>query len=130
MEAAVVLPFHFHSVALAASTAVMLSLALAPVTANAAESSMALFKVVTVKDEIVVGFGAVDVAVIGQTLTAETVAAALDSRHNLGAWLYATKRGSDGQIVMAPLRRVGLLVGNILRIESYSSEQPVTAPEK
>jgi hypothetical protein len=86
--------------------------------------------VITVKDDIVIGFGAADDAAVGVNPNVESVAAALDSRHYLGAWLYGSRRGGDGQIVLAPLHRIALLNGTTLRIENYTSDQPVTAPEK
>jgi len=92
-------------------------------------ADVALFKIVTVKDEIVVGLTPDELAALGGAGDAGAVAAALADRGDLTVWQYATGRGKDGTLVFAPLRRIGLLAANSLRVEPYRSELPVVAPE-
>jgi len=85
-----------------------------------AEQAPSLFKIITVKDEIVVGLspeeaaklGGADTAVIGKTLKADGT---------LTLWQYAVRKAADGALEQAPLRKVTLLSHDTLRVEPYAS---------
>jgi hypothetical protein len=76
-----------------------------------------LFKVVTVKDEIVVGFNDAELAEMGGD--AAGLAKTLAAKGSLSAWQYGVKQAADGERQMAPLQKVGLLANNSVRIEPY-----------
>ena len=98
-----------------------LFLAAAPLAqAQTKDSSMTLFKIVTVKDEIVVGFSTEELAQIGGN-DAGSVARALTGRGELTAWRYAVRKNSNGDLEQAPLARVGLIAHTSLRVEPYAT---------
>ncbi len=76
-----------------------------------------LFKVVTVKDEIVVGLNDAELKAMGGD--AAGVAKELASKGTLSVWQYAVKQAADGERQMAPLQKIGLLAHTSVRIEPY-----------
>ena len=76
-----------------------------------------LFKVITVKDEIIVGLNEAELKEMGGD--AAGVAKALASKGTLSLWQYAVKQAADGERQMAPLHKVGLLANSSLRVEPY-----------
>src|SRR5215475_13850621 len=79
-----------------------------------------LFKIITVKDEIVIGLNADELGAIGGK-DAGAVAKALAAKGQLMAWQYAVKKAANGDLQQAPLRQVGLLANASLRVEPYAS---------
>ena len=76
-----------------------------------------LFKVVTVKDEIIVGLNDAELSEMGGD--AAGIAKALASKGALSLWQYGVKQAKDGEREMAPLQKVGLLANASLRVEPY-----------
>ena len=76
-----------------------------------------LFKVVTVKDEIIVGLNDAELNEMGGD--AAGIAKALASKGALSLWQYGVKQAKDGEREMAPLQKVGLLANASLRVEPY-----------
>jgi hypothetical protein len=76
-----------------------------------------LFKVVTVKDEIVVGLNDAELKAMGGD--AAGVAKELASKGTLSVWQYAVKQAADGERQMAPMQKIGLLAHTSVRIEPY-----------
>jgi hypothetical protein len=87
-----------------------------------------LFKVITVKDEIVIGLNADELGQIGGK-DAGAVAKALAAKGQLTAWQYAVKKGANGDLQQAPLRQVGLLANASLRVEPYATTVTVLPHE-
>lgn len=92
--------------------------------ADKAKSAIALFKIVTVKDEIVVGLNERELAQIGGQ-DAGAVARALAGRGELTVWQYGVRRGPNNEPQQAPTQRIGLLAHASLRVEPYKSPYPV-----
>ncbi len=92
------------------------------------QSMTTLFKIITVKDEIVVGFSADELAQIGGS-DAGSVARALSGRGELTAWRYAVRKNTNGDLEQAPLARVGLISHTSLRVEPYASPLKVIPHE-
>jgi hypothetical protein len=88
----------------------------------------ALFKIITVKDEIVIGLNADELGAIGGK-DAGAVARALAAKGQMTAWQYAVKKGQNGDLQQAPLRQVGLLANSSLRVEPYASPLTVLPHE-
>lgn len=83
------------------------------------ETSMTtLFKIVTVKDEIVIGLSDAELDALGGR-DAGTVARALKTRGELTAWQYAVRKAATGELEQAPRQKVGLLAHESLRVEPY-----------
>jgi hypothetical protein len=78
-----------------------------------------LFRIITVKDEIVVGLNDKELAELGSD--AGALARSIAGRGSVSLWQYAVRQGKDGQRLMAPLQKVGLLAANSLRVEPYKS---------
>jgi hypothetical protein len=87
-----------------------------------------LFKIITVKDEIVIGFNADELGQIGGK-DAGAVAKALAAKGQMTAWQYAVKKAANGDLQQAPLRQVGLLANSSLRVEPYASPLAVLPHE-
>jgi hypothetical protein len=90
--------------------------------------AVSLFKIVTVKDEIVVGFDAAELSKLGGN-DAGALARALKSAGTLSVWQYAVKHGPNGELQQAPLRKIGLMANDSLRVEPMSSPLAVLAHE-
>jgi hypothetical protein len=84
-----------------------------------AQDGPALFKVISPRDEIVVGISGATVDEIARRLVAEG---------QLGAWHYAVGRASDGTTEYRPLRRVAILRQDTLRIEAFDPKPLRVAP--
>jgi hypothetical protein len=76
-----------------------------------------LFKVVTVKDEIVIGLNDTELKDMGGD--AAGIAKELASKGSLSVWQYGVKQAQDGERQMAPLQKVGLLAQSSVRVEPY-----------
>jgi hypothetical protein len=87
-----------------------------------------LFKIITVKDEIVIGLNADELGRVGGQ-DAGAVARALAAKGELTAWQYAVKKAANGDLQQAPLRQVGLLANASLRVEPYASPLAVLPHE-
>ena len=100
--------------------------ALAVLTAGGAQAASAqqdktdLFKVVTVKDEIVIGLSGDDLKALGGS-DASAVAHALAQKGDLTVWQYNVHRGPNGEMQQAPTAKVGLLANSSLRVEPYTT---------
>jgi hypothetical protein len=76
-----------------------------------------LFKIVTVKDEIIVGLNDAELKELGGD--AGGIAKAIAAKGSLTLWQYAVTQGKDGERQMAPRAKVGLLANSSLRVEPY-----------
>jgi hypothetical protein len=97
------------------------ALMLTTITTAYAGDSM-LFKVITDRDEVIIGLTADD---IGATGDAGTIGAKLAQNGNLSAWQYIVTRDSSGNLVLAATQKVSILANTSLRIEPYTAALPV-----
>ncbi len=86
----------------------------------AQEVKMNLFKIVTVKDEIVIGLSADELQALGGS-DASAVAHALAQKGDLTVWQYNVHRGPNGEMRQAPTAKIGLLANSSLRVEPYTT---------
>jgi hypothetical protein len=85
-----------------------------------AADKVALFKIISAKDEIVIGISESELAQIeGQN--AGGVAKMLVARGSLSAWQYAVRKSAAGDLEQAPLHKIGLIAGDSIRIEPYAT---------
>jgi len=84
-----------------------------------AAEKVSLFKVITTKDDIVIGIAEGDLAKMDGN--AGGVAKALVANGSLSVWQYAVRKSSSGDLEQAPLHRIGLIAKDSLRIEPYAS---------
>jgi fatty acid/phospholipid biosynthesis enzyme len=73
----------------------------------AQESKMVLFKVVTVKDEIIIGLSADELKALGGA-DASAVAHALAQKGDMTVWQYNVHRGQNGELQQAPTAKIGV----------------------
>ncbi|RKR28292.1 hypothetical protein C8C93_3569 [Acidovorax sp. 93] len=104
--------------AAATLAAVSLATVFASVTAMADTTKPLLFKIVSVKDDVIVAVppdeaGALrpEAAAIGQALAAKGA---------LTFWQYATRKAADGALEMAPRAKISVLAHDSLRVEPYT----------
>ncbi len=92
---------------------------------------VSLFKVVTVKDEVTIGLNAQELKALGgpEKAPAGIIASALAGKRELTVWQYAVRHGANGNLEVAPLRQIGLLAHDSLRVEPYSSPLAVLPHE-
>ena len=86
----------------------------------AQETKMNLFKIVTIKDEIVVRLSTKKLQTLGGN-DASAVAHALAQKDDLTVWQYNVHRGPNGELQQAPTAKIGLLANASLRVEPYTT---------
>jgi hypothetical protein len=84
-----------------------------------AADKVSLFKVITAKDEIVIGLAADELAQMDGN--AGGVAKALVTKGSLSVWQYAVRKAATGDLEQAPLHKIGLISTESLRIEPYAT---------
>lgn len=84
------------------------------------ENKTALFKVVTSKDEIIIGLSTDELKALGGT-DAAAVAHALAQKGDMAVWQYNVHRGANGELQESPTARIGLIANSSLRVEPYST---------
>lgn len=92
-----------------------------------AADKVSLFKVITAKDEIVIGLTEDELKQMDGN--AGGVAKALVARGSLSVWRYAVRKAAGGDLEQAPLHRIGLISTESLRIEPYASPLKVVPIE-
>jgi|SRR3954465_13108386 len=85
-----------------------------------ATSKVSLFKIITAKDEIVIGIDDDQLATFEEK-NAGGVARHIARNGTLTAWQYAVRKAEAGALEQAPLRQVGLMSAEALRVEPYTS---------
>lgn len=89
-----------------------------------AVNKVTLFRVVTPKNELVIGLTRTELAAM-QVRTAEGVTKVLNDTGELQAWQYETKAGINGVLEEAPIRKVAVAADPATRIESYATTHTV-----
>src|SRR5829696_4251136 len=97
----------------------------------AAQSGVKLFKMITAKDEVVIGLSDEELRSFGPRADLDNLAERLALAGQITAWQYAVTRVADGSLVQAPLRRVAVFKTDTLRIEPFNpAPLKVIAPER
>jgi hypothetical protein len=85
-----------------------------------AADKVSLFKVITTRDEIVIGLSEGDLAQVeGQN--AGGIAKLLVAKGSMSAWQYAVRKSAAGDLEQAPLHKIGLIAKDSLRVEPYAT---------
>jgi hypothetical protein len=85
-----------------------------------AADKVSLFKVITTKDEIVIGLTDDELSQL-EGKNAGGVAKLLAAKGSMSVWQYAVRKASSGDLEQAPLRQIGLMSNESLRVEPYAS---------
>ena len=85
-----------------------------------AADKVSLFKVITTRDEIVIGISEADLAQMeGQN--AGGVAKPLVAKGSMSVWQYAVRKSAGGDLEQSPLHKIGLIASDSLRVEPYAT---------
>ena len=87
---------------------------------NKTEPATSLFKVITVKDEIVIGLSPAELDQLGAR-DAGAIARTLVAKGTLVVWQYSVHKASNGDLEQVPLKKIGLIAHDLLRVEPYST---------
>jgi hypothetical protein len=85
-----------------------------------AADKVSLFKVITAKDEIVIGIAEDDLAQVDGR-NAGGIAKMLVAKGSMSVWQYAVHKSASGDLEQAPLHRIGILASDSLRVEPYAT---------
>jgi hypothetical protein len=86
------------------------------------------FKIITVKDEIVIGLNTDELDRLGGQ-DAGAVVRALVAKGELTVWQYGVRRGPNGELQQAPTQKIGLLAHSSLRVEPYTTPYAIVPHE-
>ena len=89
-----------------------------------ATAGVKLFKIVSPRDDVVVG---VDLEQLGKGSepAVQRLPALLADKGQVTLWQYASAKEADGALVQAPLRQIAVFKSDLLRIEPYSTPLPI-----
>jgi hypothetical protein len=96
--------------------------------AQAPAPAIQLFRVVSQRDDIVIGLTAAELSALGSGPEAERIGRALAAQGQLGAWRYVVGRAPDGSTRYGATGRVSILRQETYRIEPYRPALPVAPP--
>ena len=94
-----------------------------------AADKVSLFKIITPKDEIVIGLSDDEMAQM-EGNNAGGFAKALVAKGSMSVWQYAVRKAPTGDLEQAPLHRIGLISHDTLRIEPYATPLKVLPIEE
>jgi hypothetical protein len=97
-----------------------------PAVAQTKDNATHLFKIVSVKDEVVIGLSAEELSALGGS-DAGAVAKALAAKGTLTVWQYAVRKAANGDLEQAPRQKIGLIAHDSLRVEPYATPLKVIA---
>jgi hypothetical protein len=84
-----------------------------------AADKVSLFKVITSKDEVVIGLSDAELAQMDGN--AGGIAKMLVAKGSMSVWQYAVHKSASGDLEQAPLHKIGLIAKDSLRVEPYAS---------
>lgn len=82
-------------------------------------STPLLFKIVTVRDEVIVAVPPDEASALRPEAAA--IGQALAAKGALTLWQYAPRKGADGALEMAPRAKISVLAHDSLRVEPYTA---------
>lgn len=96
--------------------------------AAAQAPAVLLFRVVSQRDEIIIGLTPAELAALGSGPEAERIGRRLAAEGQVGAWRYVVGRAADGSTRYAASGRISILRQDTYRIEPYRAALPVAPP--
>jgi hypothetical protein len=102
-------------------------LVLAPA-AHGQATSVRLFRVVTTRGEVTLGFTAEELARLGEGNEVDRLARALVRDGQITGWNYAVGRAADGSTQFAARGRVAVMRQEGVTIQPYAAAMPVAPP--
>ena len=96
--------------------------------ASAQAPAVMLFRVVSQRDEIIIGLTPAELAAMGSGPEAERIGRRLAAEGQVGAWRYTVGRAPDGSTRYGASGRISILRQDTYRIEPYTAAIPVAPP--
>lgn len=97
-------------------------------TASAQPSAVQLFRIVTPRDEVIIGLTEAELNSLGTGPGVERIARRLVAEGQITAWRYIVGRAPDGSTRLGTTARVAIMRQDSYRIEPYSAALPVAPP--
>ena len=91
-----------------------------------AADGVKLFKIVSARDEIVIGV--TDMELSGEGSDLARLASKMRAAGQLEVWRYAVRKAASGDLEQAPSTRVMIIYSETLRIEPYATPLKVLPP--
>jgi hypothetical protein len=107
-----------------------LLLATGHMVAAVAQEQVKLFKIVSPKDEVIIGLTSDELRGFGSAADLDNLAQHLAAAGEMTVWQYAVRKDQSGTLQQAPLKRIAVFKNDLLRIEPYTSPLPVVPPSK
>jgi len=95
-----------------------------------AQDAVKLFKVITSKDEVLIGLTSDELRALGTGPELDALAKRLATDGQMTVWQYAVRKDASGALQQAPLKRIAVFKSDTLRIEPYTTPLAVIAPGK
>ena len=95
-----------------------------------AQDAVKLFKVITSKDEVLIGLTGDELRALGTGPELDALAKRLATDGQMTVWQYAVRKDQSGSLQQAPLKRIAVFKSDTLRIEPYATPLAVIAPGK
>ena len=113
----------------------VLALAIATMSAAAGPAlaqtpEVTLFKVVSAKDELVIGIARDELAAMGGGAPVEAIARQIAKAGHMAVWNYAPRRDAQGAARLTPVQRVVIFANGIVRIEPHNADGPIQPPPR
>lgn len=96
--------------------------------ARAATGGLSLFRVVTMRGDMLIGLPRQDIPGSGTGPEADRLAGRIAAEGELTAWRYVVRRGADGTTRLVARDRVCLLRQDVLMLEPHAPAIPVLPP--
>jgi hypothetical protein len=87
-----------------------------------------LFKVVSAKDEIIIGLSQAEAEALGRGEVLDNLARRLADHGQITVWQFSPRHSTSGKLELAALRRVAIMKTDAIRIEPYKAALPVVGP--
>lgn len=99
-----------------------------PIVVAQAAAGYHLFKVISAKDDIIIGLSQAEAEALGRGAVLDNLAQRLADHGQITVWQFSTRKAADGQLELAALRRVAIMKSEAVRIEPYKASIRVVAP--
>jgi hypothetical protein len=93
-----------------------------------AQDQVKLFKIVSPKDDVVIGLTTTELRGLGTASDLDNLARHLATDGQMTVWQYAVRHDQAGNLQQAPLRRIAVFKNDTFRIEPYSTPLPIVPP--
>jgi hypothetical protein len=119
---------HFVALFLRQMLKIVVTLTIATSSVLAQDGAAVLFKIITIKDEIVIGLSPAELDQLGGR-DPGAIANSLLAKGTLLVWQYAVRKAPNGDLEQAPLRKIAILAHESLRVEAFSTPLKVVPHE-